>query len=58
MIVVFLKRGLLLSEYAVDRPKTPLPMIRTEDGISTACGEAIAKTIPDIENEIADFRIE
>jgi len=57
-MVAFLKRGLLLSEYAVDSPKTPLPMIRTEDGISTACGEAIVKTILEMENETADFGTE
>jgi hypothetical protein len=30
-------------------------MIRTEDGISTDCEEAIVKTMLEIENETADF---
>jgi hypothetical protein len=40
---VSLKRGFLQSEYAVDSPKTPLPTIRIEVGISTVGEEAIVK---------------
>ena len=33
VIEVFLKSGFLHSDHAVERPKTPLPMIRMDDGI-------------------------
>jgi len=52
---VFLKRGFSQSEYAVDSPKAPPPMMMTEDGISTDCEEAIVKAMPVIGNETADL---
>ena len=33
VIEVFLKSGFLHSDHAVDKPKTPLPIMRIEDGI-------------------------
>ena len=33
VIAVSLKDGLLQREYAVERPKTPLPIIRMDEGI-------------------------
>jgi hypothetical protein len=56
-MVAFLKRGFLQSENAVDSPKTPLPTIRTEVGISTDCEEAIVKPILEIEDETTGFEM-
>ena len=42
---VSLKNGLLQREYAVERPKTPLPIIRMDEGIDLSVEPCSIKAI-------------